>query len=83
MADIKDEVVAKLKFLKDNYLMSSRDIAEALGVEQCTVVWWNQKKIRISYRNYEKLNEILLLLSGQNIRYKKQALDFILEQRGK
>ena len=63
--------------------MSYREIGEAIGVGTCVVCWWNSGEHKISKNHFDKINEILLKLSGYNIKYKGQALDILKEIEGK
>lgn len=67
-----------LKRLKEEFRMSQRDIAVWCGVNQPVVTWWSTGKHRASDEHLDRLREALVLLSGRNIRYPKQALDILM-----
>ena len=77
MGNREEIVKSKIKMLQKVYLMSYREIGEAVGVETCVVCWWSSGKHTIRESHYNKICDILLKLSGYNIKYKGQALDIL------
>lgn len=64
--------------LKEEFLMSQRDVAKWCGVNNCVVAHWASGKYVASREHLDKMREVPLLLAGRNIRYKGQALDILM-----
>lgn len=75
-----EEAQSLLAILKSKYKLSQRDLAEYLGVNQRVVFLWNTGRFAPNDENFNKLRDIPILLSGQNVRYPKQALDILMRR---
>lgn len=70
-------VAGMLKILKEEYLMSQRDVAKYLGVTQVMVMNWGLERAFPHRKNYEAVQDMLLKLSGRKVKYKGQAMDIL------
>lgn len=60
--------------------MSREEVAEYVGVMTYVVTDWQNGKHYANAENYEKIADMVLRLSGQNIKYPRQAMDILREQ---
>ncbi len=63
--------------LKNDYMMSQRDIAKWCDVMYCVVNQWANDKVVANDEHLDRLREALVLLAGRNVRYPHQALDIL------
>lgn len=69
----------RMEILRKQYLMTTREIAQIVGVQQYVVVGWRKEKFQITQKNYEKVCVMMMKLTGRNIKYKRQAFDLLME----
>lgn len=73
------DTARRIRVLDREYKMSIREIAKVMGVNFYVVSFWRNAKVEITKKNYEKLCNMMMKLTGKNIRYKGQAYDILME----
>lgn len=66
--------------LKKDMKMKRSEIAEYIGVMDYVITNWQNGKQYANPENYEKIADMVLRLSGRNIKYPRQAIDILREQ---
>lgn len=81
MCRVKANNIAELVgVLREDMKMTRDEIADYVGVEKYVISYWHRGKGYASERNYDKVADMVLRLSGQNIKYPRQAMDILREQ---
>lgn len=73
------DVARRMRILEKDYKMSVREIAKVVGVNFYIVSYWRNQKVTITDKNYEKVCNMMMRLTGKDIRYKGQAYDILME----
>lgn len=76
--DRKSLVVELIDVLLGDYKMTNKEIAECIGVYPYNIVNWKSGKFIINKENFERIQKMVAILSGRDIRYRGQAFDILM-----
>lgn len=69
-----------LDILVSEYKMTLTEIAKVMGVIKHVPTLWKHKDTYPSDKHYEMLQNMILKLSGGNVKYKGQAFDILMNE---
>lgn len=80
MTKVYNNIGDLIKILNEDMKMTYKEISNYIQVETYVVCLWKQGKMYANAENYEKVHDMVLRLSGRNIKYPRQALDILREE---
>lgn len=66
--------------LNGDMKMTYDEIACYVGVTKYIISLWKNGKTYANQDNYDKVHDMVLRLSGRNIKYPRQAFDILVEE---
>lgn len=69
-----------INVLNKDMKMTHDEISTYVGVTKYIISLWQNGKSYASQDNYEKVHDMVLRLSGRNIKYPRQAFDTLVEE---
>lgn len=69
-----------ISVLNGDMKMTYDEIAVYVGVTKYVISLWRHGKTYANEDNYEKVHDMVLRLSGRNIKYPRQAFDILVEE---
>lgn len=74
---MSDDIAELIKVANMEYKMTYQEIADWVGVRKYMVCRWVNGRNKISAKNYEKVQDMIMRLSVCDVKYPRQAIDIL------